>query len=147
MAFTFRFEGLLSYRRHLKERAELELAKSLQSLTQARSLMEAQEQALIRERHDLDSGLKKRIHTEELLTHFEFISELEKRRQNQAQEVTKWEVEVQKSREYLLNETTRYRVIEKLKEKDYRKWKHQQQQKEQKRLDEVTVIRFGRDFS
>jgi flagellar FliJ protein len=144
--YTFQFEALLSYRRHLKERAELDFSKSLQSLTQARELMQIRKQALLIEKTDFESNLKKGMQTEKLLTHFEFLSELEKKSRNQAREVSKLEAEVDKSRTHLLKETTQYRVIEKLKEKDYEKWKNQQLQLEQKRMDELTVVRFGRDF-
>ncbi|MFC1823553.1 flagellar export protein FliJ [Thermodesulfobacteriota bacterium] len=144
MAFQFRFEKLLSYRQHLREKAELKLARAQQNLKRARLLLEKDEESLHLTRKRLESRLKKRIVSEELQNHADYMTDLKERIRADTSLVVERERIIEEKREELLLKAKQYRVIEKLKEKDYEKWKHIQLQAEQKRMNEVAVSRHGR---
>jgi len=144
VAFQFRFEKLLSYRRHLREKAELKLARAQQNLRRARLALEKDEESLHLTRKRLESRLKKRIVSEELQNHADYMTDLKERIRTDASLVVERERIIEEKREELLVKAKQYRVIEKLKERDYEKWKHLQLQAEQQRMNEVAVLRYGK---
>lgn len=146
MRFVFRFEALLTYRAHLKERAEMALGRARRSLRKAQQHLEA-----LQTRHresfcDLSSLLKGRAESELLRSHIEFLNALEKRIESQAHEVERRQRQVREHLNVVVTRTKEYRIIEKLKEKDYETWRHEQTLQEQKMLDESATVRHGRVF-
>jgi flagellar export protein FliJ len=61
--------------------------------------------------------------------------------------VARCENEVIEKRRVLLEKTKEFKIIERLKEKDFQKWQDQQRLEEQKRMDEIAVLRHGRQFT
>ena len=146
MRFVFRFEALLTYRAHLKERAEVALGRVRQRLRKARENLEA-----LQTRHresfcDLSTLLKGRAESELLRSHVEFLNALQGRIERQVQEVERREQKVREHLNIVVARTKEYRIIEKLKEKDYETWRYEQNLQEQKALDESAAIRHGRAF-
>lgn len=146
MAFTFRYETLLSYRQHIKEKAEIELSRARGQLKQARDLLEYYVESLQQAKKSLESDLKTSISSDEIGNHTDYLSGLKGNIGVQKLKVAEVKKEVRKKMEDLLTKAKQFKVIEKLKERDLQKWSHQQLQMEQKRLNEVAVIRHGREF-
>jgi flagellar protein FliJ len=146
MGFKFRYETLLSYRGHLKEKAEIDLGKAQADLSRARQLLEHFETLLREARKSLDKGMTAVMTSEEVVTYADYLSGLRRRISAQNLEVTRWEKVVAEKRKVLLARSKEYRIIEKLKEKDFGKWNHQELLLEQKKMNEVAVVRFGREF-
>ena len=144
MIFQFRFEKLLSYRRHLKERAQMELARALQQLKRARLTLEKTEKGLLDTQNQLESRLKIRMSSEELQNHADYMTGLKEKIRADASLVEERVKIAGEKREKLLSKAKQYRVIEKLKEKDYEKWKHLQFLAEQQSMNETAVIRYGK---
>ena len=144
MGFQFRYESLLSYRGHLKEKAEIELSRARQQLIQARLSLEEHKENLRGAGQSLESVLRKKISSQELKNYSDYLSALKAKIGAQENEVKKWETVTREKLENLQTKTKRYRVIEKLKEKDFQQWNYQQQLLEQKRMDEVAVVRHGK---
>lgn len=146
MGFKFRYESLLSYRGHLKEKAEIELGKAQAQLSRARQLLEHYETLLQEARDSLDKGLSAAMSSEEVVTYADYLSGVKRKISAQHLEVTRWEKVVAEKRKVLLAKSKEYRIIEKLKEKDFQKWNRQELLLEQKKMNEVAVIRFGREY-
>lgn len=146
MRFIFRYESLLSYRRHLKEKAEVDFGRVRQQLKTFRLLLEDLRGRFLRADEFFGSRGLKRISSAEIKNHADFLAGLKDKIRAQELKVAEWEVAVREKKEELLRKTKDFRVIEKLREKDFEKWQQQQLQMEQKDTNEVAVTRHGRVF-
>jgi flagellar FliJ protein len=147
MGFKFRYQTLLSYRGHLKEKAEIEFGSAQRRLQEARHTMESHEVRLRKARIALEQGLMSRMSSEEMATYSDYLNGVKRKILLQKQEVARRERIVFEKRKLLLERTKEYRIIEKLMEKDHTAWKQGQSLAEQKRVDEMSVTRHGRDYS
>lgn len=144
MGFTFRYETLLSYRERIKEQAEIELAAARRRVREAREALDLYQRNLAKANTIFASRLKTRISSGEIKNHRDYLTGVGAKIKAQQREIWKRE-EIEKEKlEDLLNKTKQYKIIEKLKEKDYRKWQQKQLQEEQNRMNEVAVTRHGR---
>jgi flagellar export protein FliJ len=84
--------------------------------------------------------------SEDVVTYADYLSGLKRKIGAQRLEVARWEKVVAEKRMALLARSKEYRIIEKLKEKDVEKWNHQELLLEQRKMNEVAVLRFGREF-
>ena len=146
MGFAFRYESLLSYRGHLKEMAEEDLARATRQLKVGRSLLKDHRAAFQEGGQFLKSRIAKRIPSAEIKNHADFMTGLKEKIRILEMKVVEWEGTVRRKREALVKRTKEYKVIEKLKEEDFQRWQYQQLQMEQKRMNEVAVTRHGRVF-
>lgn len=144
MGFRFRYESLLNYRRHLKEKAEIDLARARQRLRQSMETLEACEEGLRQSREALNQHLIKKYPSHEIQTYSDYFIRLKERIGFTEMEIIDHEKTVRQKMQILLVKTKDFKAMEKLKEKDFDKWNHEQQQKEMKRMNEVAVIRHGR---
>jgi flagellar FliJ protein len=146
MGFRFRYEALLNYRGHLKEMAEIEVSGARRRLRDARDELDHMKAERIRARATFERRVSASISSDELQRYSEFMTGLEEGILVKEHKVAECLRVVEKKTEHLLVKTREYRVIEKLREKDLRKWRHLQDQLEQKWMDEVGVTRHGRDY-
>jgi len=146
MGFSFRFEALLTYRAHRKERAEVTLGKARKHLRRALDDLEALRTNRREACDERSASLRQRPSADLLLNYADFLSALKARIQGQEEEVAARERAVQDRRNEVLARTREYRIIEKLKERDYKTWLLEQRRQEQKTLDETAVVRHARVF-
>lgn len=146
MGFRFRYESLLSYKGHLKEKAELELSLAQRRLRQCRELLEEYHYELEQTREAFAGSMKNKISSGQLNTYSVYILALEMKIENQEMKTIESEKIVKEKLRALLEKTKQYKVFERLKEKDYEKWIQQQNLMEQKEKNEVTLIRYGKEF-
>ena len=146
MGFRFRYEALLHYRGHLKEKAEIAFSKAQGRLEQARRQREGLHGQLQEGMEVLKSALKQGMSSIEFKRHTDYHAGLRIRIGAAQEDVKRCESALRERRKQLQEETTRFGVMEKLREKDLDQWKCQEKQREQKRLDEISVLKHGRDF-
>ncbi len=146
MGFKFRYTAPLSYREHLKEKAEIEFGNAQKQLQKARQILRSFETRLEEARISLAQRLHNRMTSDEMAMYSDYMTATRKRIVAQKQEVAKRERIVAEKRKSLLERTKEYRIIEKLMEKDHQTWKHQQEFEEQKRINEVAVTRHGKAY-
>jgi len=146
VGFKFRYQSLLSYREHLKEKAEIEFGSAQGSLQKARQELELYEYRHSTARMSLEQGLTGRMTSGEIAAYSDYLNGMKKRIASQKQEVARKERVAAEKRKNLLERTKEYRIIEKVQEKDHQKWMQQLSRLEQKRVDEMSVTRHGRDF-
>lgn len=146
MAFKFRYESLLKYRRHLKEIAQLELARSMEHLALAREGLDTLSAEYNSAVGRLNTNLKRGMVAQRLQNHVEYLDRLKRDIAQKAMEVAEWEQAVENKRAALIEKDRDLKIIDKLKSRDFEKWVAEEEAKEQKALNEMAVLRHGRDF-
>ena len=146
MGFKFRYEALLSYRRHLKEKAEIALSLSQRDLKQSRDSLEDYRSNLQQANRHLDTDLKNRMSSRDLRNYSDYITGLSGKIETRGLDMAEREKIVQVKMDILLEKTKQYKAVEMLKEKDLKKWNYQQQRMERKMMDEIAIIRHGKEF-
>ena len=146
MAFRFRYESLLNYRRHLKEMAQVELAKSMEQLQVAKEALQHLTTEYARTTGALGQGLRSGIAAQRLKNYSEYLSRLKEDISQKALQVAEWEEVVEKRRKALLEKDKEWKIMDKLKERDLRKWTAEREAKERLELNETAILRHGREF-
>ncbi len=146
MAFAFRYEALLFYKQHLKEKAEIELSLSQRRLRECRELLQEYKEGLWQIGSDLGVGLKAKMPSHIVKNHSDYMESLKTKIEFQEMEIIRAERVVAEKLNNLLAKTKQYKIFEKLKEKDCQKWSHQQYLLEQKETNETAVLRHGKGF-
>jgi flagellar protein FliJ len=146
MGFKFRYEALLGYRQHLKEKAEIEYSQARQQLKLLKDTLNEYQKDLDVTRNELARYLREKTDSITIKNYSGYIGALKLRIVIKEAEIAKSEKLVAERLESLLNKTKKFKIIEKLKEKDYKKWEKKLNILEQKQLSEVGVLRHGREF-
>ena len=146
MGFRFRYESLRSYRQHMKEKAELDLAVAQRRLRQCRELSNSYRESLIKAKNDLGTDLKAGMPAHMLKNYSDYISDLNIRIELQKTEIMNAEAVVKEKMRTLRAKIKEYEILVRLKEKDLKKWNYEQQQAELKLINETAVLRFGKDY-
>ena len=146
MKFKFRYESLLSYRQHLKEKAAIEFARAQSILRKIDENITAYKDEITKENDDLEKKMRETVSSNDIINHFEFIDALLIRIEIKKIERLKAEQVLSQKRKNLLEKSRQYEVFEKLRERDLEKWHHDQNQLELREINEAAVIRHGKDF-
>ena len=146
MKFKFRYESLLSYRQHLKEKAAIEFARAQSILRKIDENITAYKDEIKKENNDLEKKMRETVSSNDIINHFEFIDALLIRIEIKKIERLKAEQVLSQKRKNLLEKSRQYEVFEKLRERDLEKWHHDQNQLELREINEAAVIRHGKDF-
>ena len=146
MKFKFRYESLLSYRQHLKEKAAIEFSRAQSILRKIDENITAYKDEITKENDDLEKKMRETVSSNDIINHFEFIDALLIRIEIKKIERLKAEQVLSQKRKNLLEKSRQYEVFEKLRERDLEKWHHDQNQLELREINEAAVIRHGKDF-
>lgn len=146
MGFQFRYDRLLHYRERLKEKAEIELTDARGRLNLARQAWESTNAARDKAEASFRAGLERCLGAAEVKSHSDYMRMLKERISLQAQEMERLEAQVSEKRKAVLQTSRDVKIFEKLKERDLQKWQRQQEDLERKRLNEVGILRHGREF-
>ena len=145
MGFKFRYEAL-GYRRHLKEKAEIEYAQTRQQLRRLKETLAAYQEELNVSKNELARYLREKTDSATIKNYSQYLGALKIWIAIKEAEIAKSEKLVAERLETLLKRTRKFKIIEKLKERDFKKWEKKLDVMEQKQLSEVSVFRHGRDF-
>lgn len=146
MAFKFRYEALLGYRQHLKEKAEIEYSRARQQLRRLKDELLEYQQEMDASRNELARCLREKTDSDTIKNYSQYIGALKIWMAMKEAEIAEAEKLVAERLEDLLNRTKKFKIMEKLKEKDFQKWKDMLNVMEQKQLSEMGVLRHGREF-
>ena len=146
MKFKFRYESLLTYREHLKEKAAIEFARAQSAAGKIDDQIIAYKDEITKANDDLEKKMRNTMSSNDIINHSEFINALLIRVEMKKIERLKAEQVVFQKRKDLLEKSRQCKVFEKLKERDLEKWHHDQNQLELKEINEAAVIRHGKSF-
>jgi flagellar protein FliJ len=146
LAFKFRYEALLGFRLHQKEKAEVEFARAKQLLRQMKETMKEYHDDMQATRMEMAQTIREKTDSDTVRNYSQYLGALKIWIAMLEAEIVKAEKIVAEKLEDLLSRTKKYKIIEKLKEKDYQKWKNKLNIMEQKEISESGVLRHGRTF-
>lgn len=146
MKFKFRYESLLSYREHLKEKAAIEFAGAQSAVRKIDDQIIVYSDEITGANDDLEKNMRNTMSSNDIINYAEFINALLIRIEMKKIERLKAEQEMFQKRKNLLEKSRQCKVFEKLKERDLEKWHHDQNQLELKEINETAVIRHGKSF-
>jgi flagellar protein FliJ len=146
LKFKFRYESLLFYREHLKEKAAIELARAQNRIREIDETIKAIREEIERSNDDMEKRMRETVSSNEVINHSEFINALLIKIEIKKMERIRAEQFLIQKRKDLLEKTRQYKVFEKLKERDLEKWHQDQNQLELKEINEAAIIRHGKSF-
>ena len=145
MAYKFKLEPVLNYRRNLEELAQQKLVSEQQVLKHHRErlarLQTEREQMIA----DFERRKKEAMPASLFAFHVNGIGRKEGEIQVQKNLVASQRQVVERAREDLHEKVKARKVIERARERDYQKYMKEYLRKEQNASDELAVLRFGRD--
>ena len=145
MAYRFRLETVLTYRRSLEEQVQLRLAREQRLLdTHLDRLdhLKAERRQIMR---DLESAKRKQLAAPMFSNYMECIDTKEWEIRAQAVTVESQRRVVDEAREELQDKMKDRKVMERAKEQDYNTYLRGYLRKEQNDSDEQALLRFGRE--
>jgi flagellar FliJ protein len=146
LKFKFRYESLLSYREHLKEKAAVEFSRAQSAVRKINEKIISYSDEVTKVNDDLEKNMRDTMSSNDIINYSEFINALLIRIEMKKIERLKAEQELFQKRKNLLEKSRQCKVFEKLKEKDFEKWHHDQNQLELKEINEAAVIRHGKSY-
>ena len=146
MGFHFRYESLLNLRMHHKERAEIEYGKARGDLLHAEEVLQTMEKEYARLQDAFSTAMRRAAPVCEIREYADYLKSLKSRTQSQERKIQKLVDEAEAKRKELLEKTKEYKVIEKVREKDFERWQKEENALEQKRIDELAALRHGRVY-
>lgn len=146
MAFRFRYESLLRYRGHLKDKAEIQHAAALHDLMRAEKTLQELEAEYGRALTAFNDVMRESAEARKIRDYADYLDLLKNRTEKGKGEIERLKGVLEIRRKELLECTKQYKVIEALKEKDFEKWRQHQNYLEQKRISEMTILRHGKRY-
>ena len=146
MGFQFRYESLLHFRGHQKERAEIEHAKTLGDAMRAEEMLQVLEKEYENTQGTFKNALFHETAAHDIMNYGDYLESLRIRAENQRKKIEHLQYELEKKRKALLEKTKEYKVMETLRDKDFEKWRKRENELEQKRLNELAVLRHGKTY-
>jgi len=145
MAYRFRLETLLTYRRNLEEQAQLELARQMQELVDREERLVDLRESRARIIDDFEERKKQSLRAPLFSFYMEAIRRKERDIEAQLAVIAQQQQVVEAARRQLTERVQSRKVIEKAREKDYQKYLREFLRKEQVESDEQAILRAGRD--
>ncbi len=144
MAYQFKLEQLLGYRRTLEEQSQHRLTKELGILENHRNHLEELTAARVHLIEDFDKRKQKGIMAAVYLFYMGAIRFKEQQIATQGNTIAAQEKVVEDARRILIEKRKDREIVEKVKEKDYQLYLKEEMKKELHENDEQVLLRFGR---
>lgn len=144
MAYTFRLESVLNYRRNLEEVAQQQLAREQILLDGYQEQLARFEAELSRLVDDLEQRKQKPMAAPLYSLYMQAIDRKERDIARQQQVIAAQVTAVERARHELAERVKGRKVMEKARERDQEKYQRAVLQKEQNASDEQMVLRFNR---
>jgi flagellar FliJ protein len=145
--YRFNLQVLLDYRKHIEEGLQIELS-------QIQRVFEKEKQALLsyqREKHHYEEELARReeheILVSEALLYRDYLRGMRIKIREQRAIVAKVKVALDTKREALLEATKKRKVLERIKEKDWKRFMETVLKKERIFLDELGIRKYQREMN
>ncbi len=144
MAFKFRMETLLIIRQRKQEIEEGKLSRVLLRLRNCREAMDILQKRLSGAKKRLAEKIAQGMFAREYVAESQNILGLEARLEEFRKEETKLRMESNRVRHDLKVAHRERELVEKLRDRNYRAWRHEMQQQEQKEADDLSTMKYIR---
>jgi flagellar FliJ protein len=146
MKFKFQLEKVLQHRKILEDLAQREFQEAQAELNQQIRKLDEMKEAVISAR---DQAFRRQSEggkaSPALLQVDEFIKGQDIRMERQKLRIQECESLVEKLREILRQKAIDYKIIEELKDKQFKEYKIERRKREQKNADDINLMRFRRE--
>ncbi len=144
--FKFRLEKVLEVRRRKEEEKEKELASLKKELRREEEFLEKlrKETSLIAERIGAFQKVDdESLNLEELRREYDYLEVLRNKITRHLNTVEKLMIKIEEKRKELIEASKERKIMEKLKDKQYRKFRSEEERKERKVLDEIGTLNYN----
>lgn len=144
MAYRFRFESVLGYRRNLEELARQKLILAQAQLEQQQTRLAEISAELVSASAAFEERKRQPIPAP---LYIMFVDGIERRERDlvvRQQALVAQQKVVEETRAELVGKVRERKIMEKARERDYEEYLREELRKEQAELDEQMVLRFGR---
>jgi flagellar protein FliJ len=143
--FQFKLEALLKYRCLLEEQAQQALFRQQLVLDDLQQLLAGQRAERLKFVEELENRKKENLPALLFSFYMELLDFKEREIRGKQQMLAVQSARVEKARQFLLGRIRERKVIEKIRENDYRRFQQEWSRREEKDNDELTVLRHGRN--
>ncbi len=141
MAYRFKLQVLLEYRRRVEEGLQIELSRILANLENAKQVLFSCQREKAYYEEELARKESKEITLHESIMYRDYLRGIRNKIKLQRERITAIRGELDKKQAELLTATKQRKVMEKLKEKQGKKFLEEVQRKEGMFIDEVAIRR------
>ncbi len=142
--FHFRLEALLTRRRHAEETLQCELTEARKALAAEQATLRESKSARNRCMRDMSRARQERFRAEEILLYYPYLERLAQAIDQQARRVGAAERQVSQKRLALIEAMKKRKILEKLREKQARDYRHEESAVEQRMHDEAAAQQYNR---
>lgn len=140
MAFEFRFETVLNQRDWIQKKAEKELAEVQTLIARERNRLENLLSALASSKDELRRKHQSQTRVEEVILYSTFLDDVKKEISRQEERIAQLMRLDAEKRSLLMKAAGEKKVMETLKDKDHLEFKKKLQKREEKFIDEISMI-------
>ena len=136
--FVFNLEGVLQQRKHIEQERQRELAAKQSALVELQHVLQNLEQSVASTNEDVRKNrLTGRLDMPFLAAHRRFLVGMQKQALGIMQRITLAQRAVDEARAHLAEAAKQRKIIEKLREQQFERWKAEQAKRELAQLDEI----------
>ncbi len=144
--FTFKLEPVLKQRQREEDQRQRDLAKLLRRRMILESQLRQMQQTIIESKRQLGGVLSGRVERDRVSRFARYSGQVTQRAHAIVRELAKLEKYVVSARDALLEATRNRKAMQLLHDRQYARWKQQQQRREDARIDEFNVQRYARSM-
>jgi len=144
--YRFNLQVLLDYRKRIEEGLQIELSQVQRELEKEKQLLTAYQREKRYYEEELVRREEKEIDVSEALLYRDYLRGMRIRIKEQRDVVAKAKGDLDIKQNELLNATKKKKVLEKVKEKEWKRFKENLERKERTLIDEIGMRKYQRDM-
>ena len=138
--FTFTLDGVLRHRKHVEQDCQIELARLQQQVREAENELRQLDQSLNGSLADIrQNRLTGKLDLGFLAAYRRYVASVQRKGAVIAQRMALIQRQVETARQALAEAAKQRKIVEKLREKQFERWRTEQARKEAAELDEVNT--------
>jgi len=142
--FQFKLEPLLKHRRTLEEQAQSELAQRLRHKLMLENQLRDQQQTIVTDKASMADSLVGRVDVGRIRQHAMHQHQVALRVQQIAMRLLELNREIDEARASLIEAAKQRKAVERLKEKQFERWRAAQEKARAAELDELATQAYAR---
>ena len=144
--YRFNLQVLLDYRKRIEEGLQIELSQIRRDLEKEKQLLISSQRKKLHYEEELVKKEEKDINVNEALLYRDYLKGMRIRIKEQRDLVAKVKIDLDKKREELLDATKKKKGLEKVKERDWKRFMDGLQKRERILIDEVGIRKYQRSM-
>jgi len=144
--YRFNLQVLLDYRKRIEEGLQIELSQIQRKLKKEKQSLTAYQREKRYYEEELVEREEKEINVSEALLYRDYLRGMRIRIKEQRDVVAKIKGDLDEKQNELLNATKKRKVLEKVKEKEWKRFKENIEKRERILIDEIGMRKYQRDM-